>query len=298
MDATTFSQTNLAASRSRLQPTSYAPSDRDDFVSSNLGTKRTTRPKDIGSMLRRCPSSDDCVHSACEPSEAAKTETSPKLNAGGSRTTPTVIVVDKDLAVRKGLELLICAHGWRAQTFASAEQFLALPRAASPCCLVLDVTLPDLDGLDLQQRVSDRTDMPVIFITAQTDVQTTVRAMKAGALEYLTKPLRDEVLLSAIRVGLERSHALLSTATATRRVRQRYATLSRREREIMQLVVSGWMNKQIGAALSLCEITVKAHRGRMKRKMKAKSLPELVMMSATLGLATLPRPIGHTGSFA
>jgi FixJ family two-component response regulator len=292
MDAISFSQTNLAVSRSRLQPTCNAPSDRDDCVSSNLRTERTTRLKEIGSMLRRCPSSDDCVHSACEPSEAAQTETSPKLY------TPTVVVVDKDLAVLKGLELLICAHGWRAQTFASAEQFLTVPRAASPCCLVLDVTLPDLDGLDLQQRVSDRTDMPVIFITAQTDVQTTVRAMKAGALDYLTKPLRDDVLLSAMRLGLERSHALLSTATATRRVRQRYATLSRREREIMQLVVSGWLNKQIGAALSLCEITVKAHRGRMKRKMKAKSLPELVMMSATLGLATLPRPNGHSGSFA
>jgi FixJ family two-component response regulator len=292
MDAISFSQTNLAASRSRLQPTSNAPSDRDDCVSSNLRTERTTRLKEIGSMLRRCPSSDDCVHSACEPSEAAQMVTSPKL------CTPTVVVVDKDLAVRKGLELLICAHGWRAQTFASAEQFLAVPRAASPCCLVLDVTLPDLDGLDLQQRVSDRTDMPVIFITAHTDVQTTVRAMKAGALDYLTKPLRDDVLLSAMRLGLERSHALLSTATATRKVRQRYATLSRREREIMQLVASGWLNKQIGAVLSLCEITVKAHRGRMKRKMKAKSLPELVMMSATLGLATLPRPNGLSASFA
>jgi FixJ family two-component response regulator len=292
MDAISFSQTNQAASRSRLQPISNAPSDRDDRVSSNLRTERTTRLKEIGSMLRRCPSSDHCVHSACEPSEAAQMETSPQLY------TPTVVVVDNDLPVRKDLELLICAHGWRAQTFASAEQFLAAPRAASPCCLVLDVTLPDLDGLDLQQRVSDRTDMPVIFITAQTDVQTTVRAMKAGALEYLTKPLRDEVLLSAIRMGIQRSHALLSTATATRKVRQRYATLSRREREIMQLVASGWLNKQIGAALSLCEITVKAHRGRMKRKMKAKSLPELVMMSATLGLATLPRPNGHRGSFA
>jgi FixJ family two-component response regulator len=298
MDAITFSQTNLAASRSRLQPTSNAPSDRDDFVSSKLRTERTTRPKDLGSMLRRCPSSDDGVHSAREPSEAAKTETSPRLDVRSSRTTPTVIVVDKDLAVRNALELLIRAHGWRAQTFASGEQLLALPRAASPCCLVLDVTLPDLDGLDLQERVSDRTDMPVIFITAQADVQTSVRAMKAGALDYLTKPLRDDVLLSAVRLGLERSQALLSTATATRRVRQRYATLSRREREIMQLVVSGWLNKQIGAALSLCEITVKAHRGRMKRKMKVKSLPELVMMSATLGLATLPRPNGHSGSFA
>jgi FixJ family two-component response regulator len=293
MHATTFCQTNPAASRSRLQPTFNAASDREGIISSSLRTEKTPPPKNTGSMLRPCPSSDDCVHSEREPSAAPKTETSPKLDANSSQMTPTVIVVDKDLAVRKGLELLICAHGWRVQTFASAEQFLAQPRVASPCCLVLDVTLPDLNGLDLQQRVSDRADMPVIFFTAETDVQTSVRAMKAGALDYLTKPLPDDVLLSAIRLGLERSRALLSTAMAARRVRQCYASLTRREREIMQLVISGWMNKQIGAALSLCEITVKAHRGRMKRKMKAKSLPELVTMAATVGLPAVPRPNGH-----
>jgi FixJ family two-component response regulator len=296
MDATTFCQTNRPASQSRLSPTCSTPSDLEGLVSSKAGTERTSWPNHIGSMPRRCLSADNCLQSGREPREAAKIAASAKMDASSSRTTPTVIVVDKDLAVRKSLELLIRAQGWQPLMFASAGQFLALPRVASPCCLVMDVTLPDLDGLDLQQRVSDRTDMPVIFFTTQTDVQTTVRAMKAGALDYLTKPLRDDVLLSAIRLGLERSHTLLSTATATRRVRQCYASLSRREREIMQLVVSGWLNKQIAAALSLCEITVKAHRGRMKQKMKVKSLPELVTMAATVGLATVPRP--NIGSFA
>ena len=218
--------------------------------------------------------------------------TSAKPDASSSRTTPIVIVVDNDPSVRNGLELLIRAHGWQPLTFAAAGQFLALPQVASPCCLVLDVTLPDLDGLDLQQRVSDRTDMPVIFITAQTDVQTTVRAMKAGAIEYLTKPLQDDVLLSAISFGLERSQALVGTAAATRRVRECYASLTRREREVMELVVSGWPNKQIGAALGVSEITVKAHRGKIMRKMKAESLPDLVKMAVTLGLATVPRANG------
>jgi FixJ family two-component response regulator len=298
METTTFSQTNRAASRGRSNSISNTPSDREGFVLSKVGTETTSWPNDIGLMPRQCLSADNCLQCGREPREAAKIVASARLDASSSRTTPTVIVVDKDLAIRKNLELLICAHGWRAQTFASAEQFLALPRVASACCLVLDVTLPDLDGLDLQQRVADRTDMPVIFMTAQTDVQTTVRAMKAGALEYLSKPLRNDLLLSAIRLGLERSQALRSKAMTTRKVRQCYASLTPREREIMQLVVSGWLNKQIGAALSLCEITVKAHRGRMKRKMKAKSLPELVMMSATVGLATVPRPNGHSGSFA
>jgi FixJ family two-component response regulator len=298
MDATTFCQTNRPASQSRLSPTCNTPSDLEALVLSKTETETTSRLNDIHSMPRRCLSADNCFQNGRQPRESAKIVASAKLNASGSRTTPVVIVVDNDLLVRKELELLIRAHGWQPLTFASAGQFLASPRLASPSCLVLDVTLPDLNGLDLQRRVSDRTDMPVIFITAQSDVQTTVRAMKAGALDYLTKPLRDDVLLSAIRLGLERSHALLSKATATRKVRQCYASLTRREREIMQLVISGWMNKQIGGALSLCEITVKAHRGRMKRKMKVKSLPELVMMSATLGLATLPRPNGHSGSFA
>ncbi|HTB90261.1 MAG TPA: response regulator [Steroidobacteraceae bacterium] len=297
MDATTVCQTNWSASQSCLSPTCNAPSDLKGLVLSKSATQRSSRPNDIGSMPRRCLSADNCLQYENEPRETAKIVASAKLDASSCRSTPVVIVVDNDPLVRKRLELLIRAHGWRAFTFASAEQFLALPRAAAPCCLVLDVSLPDLGGLDLQQRVSDRTDMPVIFITAQSNVQITVRAMKAGALDYLTKPLRDDVILSAIRLGLERSHELLSTATATGKVRQCYTSLSRREREIMQLVVSGWLNKQIGAALCLREITVKAHRGRMKRKMKAKSLPELVRMAATLGLATLPRPSVHIGSF-
>ena len=235
---------------------------------------------------RRCQGADQCAHNGRKPREAAKIVTL-------ARATPTVIVVDSDHYVREALELLIRAQGWQPLTFASAGQFLALPRVASPCCLVLDVNLPDLDGLDLQQQVSDRTDMPVIFIAVQTDVQTAVRAMQAGALEYLMKPLRDDVLLSAIRLALERSRTSVSSAAATQRVRQCYTSLSRRERQVMELVVSGWLNKQIGAALSLSEITVKGHRGRMKRKMKAESLPELVKMAATLGLVTVPRAHGY-----
>jgi FixJ family two-component response regulator len=312
MDATTFCRANLSASPTRLSQTCKTRSDPEALVSPNLRTERTTRPNDVGSTPWRFPSGlEGSLHcsegvrerhrTGCWPgahSETAKMGTSPTPDASGSKTTPIVIVVDNDASVRKRLELLIRTRGWRALTFASAGQFLAIRQVASPCCLVLDVTLPDLDGLDLQQRVTDRTDMPVIFITAQTDVLTSVRAMKAGALEYLTKPLRDDVVLSAIDLGLERSQASLSAAAATRGVRECYASLTRREREVMELVTSGWLNKQIGAVLGVREVTVKAHRGAMMRKMKAASLPELVKMAARLRLATVPRAKGSSTMFA
>jgi FixJ family two-component response regulator len=222
-----------------------------------------------------------------------ETVTSAAPDAGVSRTAPIVFVVDGDPAVRKRLELMIRKPGWEPLIFASAGEFLAFPRVALPSCLVLDVALPDLDGLDLQQRVSDRTEMPVIFITGQTDPRTTVRAMRAGALEYLTRPLRNAVLLGAISFALERSRAALSNESAIRRIQECYASLSARERQVMELVASGWLNKQICAALGVCEVTVKVHRGKMMRKMEAACLPELVNMAAKLGLATVPRPGGH-----
>jgi FixJ family two-component response regulator len=208
-----------------------------------------------------------------------------------SHATPIVFVVDDDVSVRESLELLIRTAGWKPETFASAQEFLSRPRVPVPSCLVLDVSLPDLNGLDLQRRIAaDRIDMPIIFITGYGDVPMTVRAMKAGAVEFLTKPFGDEELLSAIRQAIERSQAALGEAEELRALRDRYATLSRREREVMELVVSGLLNKQVGGELDISEITVKAHRGRVMRKMNAHSLADLVTMAARLHLP--PRPKG------
>jgi FixJ family two-component response regulator len=203
--------------------------------------------------------------------------------------TPIVFVVDDDVSVRESLELLISTAGWQPETFASAREFLARPRAASPSCLVLDVTLPDLNGLDLQQRVAaDRLDMPIIFITGYGDVPMTVRAMKAGAAEFLMKPFNDEVLLNAIRQAIERSHVALDQEADLRALRDRHDSLSRREREVMALVVSGLLNKQVGYELGISEITVKAHRGSVMRKMKAGSFADLVNMQAKLRRTPAP----------
>ncbi len=198
---------------------------------------------------------------------------------------PTVFVVDDDISVRESLELLIESAGWRPECCATAQEFLLRPQPTGPCCLVLDVSLPDLSGLELQLRISgERSDMPIIFITGHGDVPTSVRAMKAGAVEFLTKPFDDGVLLDAIRHALERSAAALGDETRRRTLRECYSTLSQREREVMALVVSGRLNKQIGGALGISEITVKAHRGRVMRKMNADSLAALVTMAAALGL--------------
>jgi len=204
-------------------------------------------------------------------------------------TTPVVFVVDDDISVRESLELLIRFEGWQPETFASAGAFLDRPRLRVPSCLVLDVSLPDLDGLDLQKRVVDRSDMPIIFITGHGDIPMTVRAMKAGAVEFLTKPFGDEALLSAIRNALERSETSLGDEAELSVLRERYASLSRREREVMALVVSGKLNKQVGGELGISEITVKAHRGKVMRKMKADSLADLVKMAARLRLAPEPK---------
>jgi FixJ family two-component response regulator len=195
----------------------------------------------------------------------------------------TVFVVDDDISVRESLELLIKSAGWQPETFASAGEFLARPRPAVPCCLVLDVTLPGLNGLELQQQLAERTEMPIIFITGYGDVPMSVRAMKAGAAEFLTKPFNDEVLLDAIRHALERSRAAVREQSETQLLRGRYASLTAREREVMALVVRGLLNKQVGSELGISEVTVKAHRGQMMRKMKADSLPELVTMASRVG---------------
>ena len=197
---------------------------------------------------------------------------------------PIVFVVDDDLLARTSLATLISREGWQPVTFASAKEFLAHPRVLAPSCLVLDVSLPGLGGLDLQKRVSHRNDMPVLFHTACTDVETTVTAMKAEALEFLTKPCDPDLLAGAIEHALERSRAVQAREAQMRSLRESFASLSRREREVMTLVVAGLLNKQVGGELGISEITVKAHRGQVMRKMGADSLPCLVRMAARLGL--------------
>jgi FixJ family two-component response regulator len=217
--------------------------------------------------------------------------------AAKSQQKPIVFVVDDDVSVRESLDLLIKFAGWQSETFASAVDFLARPRMTTPSCLVLDVSLPDLNGLELQKLIaSERTDMPIIFITGHGDVPMTVKAMKGGAVEFLSKPFDDEVLLSAIRHAIKRSAAVLDDQAETSALRNSYESLTPREREVMQLVVAGMLNKQIGLNLGISEVTVKAHRGKMMQKMKAESLADLVKTAVRLGLAPARNPWHTTES--
>jgi FixJ family two-component response regulator len=202
---------------------------------------------------------------------------------------PIVFVVDDDVSVRESLEPLIRTAGWQPETFASAQEFLSQPRRPVPCCLVLDVTLPGLSGLELQKQLAERMDMPIIFITGHGDIRMSVQAMKGGAVEFLTKPFQDDILLDAIRAAIERSRVALRDEAQLLVLRDCYASLTPRERQVMERVVAGLLNKQVGSELGISEITVKAHRGQMMRKMKADSLPDLVRMAARLGL-----PSGRT----
>jgi len=208
-----------------------------------------------------------------------------------SGAMPIVYVVDDDVSVRESLELLIRAAGWQPKLFDSALDFLCCPKVNVPSCLVLDVKLPGLNGLDLQKQVAnDRADMPIIFISGYGDVPSTVQAMKAGAVEFLTKPFGEDVLLSAIGQALERSRVLLDEQVALQTLHSRFDMLSRREREVMALVVRGLLNKQVAFELGISEITVKAHRGRVMEKMDARSLADLVMMAARLRVAPTKGP--------
>jgi len=207
-----------------------------------------------------------------------------------SNAKPVVFVVDDDVSVRESLELLIASAGWQPETFASAQEFLSRPRPTVPSCLILDVALPGLSGLDLQAQLADRTDMPVIFLTGFGDVRTIVRAMKAGALEFLTKPFTAEQLLDATRHALERSRAVVCRHAESRALGERYELLTRRERDVMTQVVMGLLNKQVGWELGISESTVKAHRGQVMRKMQAGSLADLVRMAARLDLSSAMPP--------
>jgi FixJ family two-component response regulator len=200
--------------------------------------------------------------------------------------TPIVFIVDDDISVRESLEGLIEDAGWRPEVFASAQEFLTRPRPPGPSCLLLDIGLPDLNGLELQKRMAAERQMPIIFITGLGDIRTSVQAMKAGAMEFLTKPFVPDVLLTAIQDALERSRTSLDEEAGLQALRTRFDSLTRREREVMALVVRGQLNKQVGGELGISEITVKAHRGQVMRKMRARSLPELVNIATRLGLET------------
>jgi FixJ family two-component response regulator len=221
-----------------------------------------------------------------EPYTVSPSITARRSEVAAMPDPAVVFVVDDDVSVRESLELLIKNAGWQPETFITALEFLSRPRSTVPCCLVLDVTLPGLTGLELQQQLTQRTEMPIIFITGYGDVPMSVRAMKAGATEFLTKPFKDDVLLDAIRHAIDRSRDALREESEMHVLRTRYTSLTPREREVMALVCRGLLNKQVGGELGISEITVKAHRGQLMRKMQADSLPGLVTIAARLGVPT------------
>ena len=210
------------------------------------------------------------------------------MSVGASPTSqvkPIVFIVDDDISVRESLELLICSAGWQPETFASAQAFLSRPPATTPTptCLVLDIELPGLNGLELQERIAvDRSEMPIIFITGHADVPRAIRAMKGGAVEFLTKPFADDVLLQALKRAIERSRRALGRAAELKVLRERYASLTPREREVLPLVVGGLLNKQAAAELGISKVTLQIHRGKVMRTMGAGSLAELVRMAGAL----------------
>jgi FixJ family two-component response regulator len=200
-----------------------------------------------------------------------------------SNCAPIVFVVDNDISVRESLDLLVRCEGWHPETFASPQEFLARPRPLVPSCLVLDVSLPGLNVTDLQKRIAvERPEVPIIFISGRGDIRTTVEAMKAGAVDFLVKPVRNDVLLRSIRESFERSRVALDREVALRDLQDCYALLTPRERQVMELVVSGLLNKQVAWELGIGESTIKAHRGQVMQKMKANSLADLVKMARTL----------------
>src|SRR5262245_33011315 len=234
--------------------------------------------------MQRCPGAErgkdmNAGNAAAAPGRTSGTGATPMAR-------PIVFVVDDDISVRESLELLIAEAGWRPEVFASAEEFLARTWEPVPSCLVLDVSLPDLNGLELQKRMADRPQLPIIFITGHGDIPMTVQAMKAGAIEFLPKPFAPEALLSAIQGAIERSRASLASESDLQPLRDGQESLTSRERDVMALVVRGLLNKQVASELGISEITVKVHRGRMMRKMGARSLAELVNIAARLGLRT------------
>jgi FixJ family two-component response regulator len=209
------------------------------------------------------------------------------LVPGAADATPTVFVVDPDASVRRSVGSLICREGWRAHILTSAEEFIVQCRPPGPSCLVSEVSLPGSSGLDLQEHLAGRPDIPIIFLSNHCDIATTVTAMRAGAVEFMIKPFRDDLLLIAIRCALELSRTVIPLQTELRTLRERYASLSGREREVMALVVSGLLNKQVAGRLDISEITVKAHRGRVMRKMGIGSLAQLVVSAAKLEAVSL-----------
>lgn len=204
---------------------------------------------------------------------------------------PIIAIVDDDPSAREGLGSLIRSAGWRAETFVSAREFLARPGAETPSCLILDLQLPGLSGLDLQKRMAEvGLEIPIVFLTGHGNIPASVQAMKAGAVEFLTKPFDEQELFQAIQEAIEWDRHTRQQHAELRELRDRYESLTARERQVMQQVVSGLLNKQIAGELNITEFTVKIHRGRVMRKMRADSLPDLVRMAESLGIRPPKRP--------